>query len=78
MVLEHPLVDDAGNPPVRDLRPLTPSPSRKRPPLAAESAAAVIAVVVARRAGICITALPTAMVRVLAASVARTVTTSNA
>ena len=52
--------------------PQTPSPSRNRPPDSASRVAAVIAVIAGVRAGICITALPTSIVVVRAATQAST------
>ncbi len=57
--------------------PDTPSPSRKRPPESVSSVAAVIAVMAGVRAGICITALPTSIRLVWAATQARTVGESD-
>ncbi len=48
--------------------PDTPRPSRKRPPERVSSVAAVIAVIAALRAGICMTAAPTSMRSVCAAT----------
>ena len=57
--------------------PDRPRPSRNRPPDKVSSVAAVIAVIVGVRAGICMIPLPTSMVRVLAATQVSTVTTSE-
>ena len=57
--------------------PLGPRPSRKRPPDRPSSVAAVIAVIAAERAGICITAAPSAIVSVACASQPRTVAASD-
>jgi hypothetical protein len=53
-----------------------PSPSRKRPPESRSSVAAVIAVFAGVRPGICMIALPTFSLVVVAASQARTLTAS--
>ena len=53
--------------------PETPRPSRNRPPVSTSRLAAVIAVIAGVRAGICITAEPTSIVEVCAASQASTV-----
>ncbi len=57
--------------------PETPSPSRNRPPLSTSRLAAVIAVIAGLRAGICITAEPTSIFSVCAASQASTVGLSD-
>ena len=56
--------------------PDVPSPSRKRPPESRSSVAAVIAVFAGVRPGICMIALPTLSLVVVAASHERTLTAS--
>ena len=57
--------------------PDSPRPSRNRPPDSVSSVAAVIAVIVGVRAGICRIALPTSMRSVFAATQVSTVTASE-
>ncbi len=57
--------------------PLTPSPSRNRPPDSVSSVAAVIAVIAGVRAGICMTAAPRSMRSVSAPIQDSTVGTSE-
>ena len=64
-------------PPFNTCGPETPRPSSRRPPVSRSIVAAVIAVIAGVRAGICMTAVPTLMRSVLAASQTSGVTESE-